>query len=230
MPGEWEKHIPPKRLIATNAYVMILVNDSPKFTYANGSCGNVVEWEFDGYASKVSIKLVTGKIVTIGYCTRKVFSKFQPDDAPDKIDYLYKYELFKQQYIDDAKEKGIELVGLDMSMMLSNFKRYLFDLTNQHKEEAGKGKPYFDYEEGKWVIAEICYMPLDFAWASTVHKTQGLSLDRIQIDTYNPFIGDPAMMYVAMSRARSVEGLKIVGTPSDVEDKINACVEVKEWM
>eukprot|EP00188_Purpureofilum_apyrenoidigerum_P003704 Plantae.Rhodophyta-Purpureofilum_apyrenoidigerum.ctg39352.p1 GENE.Plantae.Rhodophyta-Purpureofilum_apyrenoidigerum.ctg39352~~Plantae.Rhodophyta-Purpureofilum_apyrenoidigerum.ctg39352.p1 ORF type:complete len:322 (-),score=45.41 Plantae.Rhodophyta-Purpureofilum_apyrenoidigerum.ctg39352:242-1207(-) len=68
-------------------------------------------------------------------------------------------------------------------------------------------------------------MPLVLAWAVTIHKSQGMSMDRLKVDLRGVF--DFGQSYVALSRARFMETLEVERMPlsqlglfknQDVED------------
>lgn len=265
--GEW-KQIPEEIIVCKNAYVMILANDAPDFTYANGSCGHVRDANISLGTAFVKLKQ-GGKEVRVRKVSRKYFTKDTPEGCREPSEWKS-----KKDWVADYKEAierlnskqvaNIERLGIGSSIpvvqdgatkisaaMLQGiaagkaetvtqeipeasegtydamYKTYLIGLSNDLKKP---GQPYYDFLQEKWVIGEIIYTPLRLAYASTVHKTQGLSLDAIQIDFSHAFFGEPSMAYVALSRCRTPEGLTVVGNRKLFEDRTNVSSEVIQWL
>lgn len=102
---------------------------------------------------------------------------------------------------------------------------------NTTKDEPDAGTPFhFDEEAKRYVIGTVDWFPMRLGYCSTVHKSQGLSLDRVQIDARDGFFGAPSMAYVALSRARTVNGMRIVGGPDLLARRIKLNPEVRSWL
>ena len=168
---EWGKHIPQQLQVKVGALVVILTNDSPEFTYANGDTGHIRGFE-PGYVL-VELKR-NGAVVRISKIHRTITTREEP----------------------------IELAGTDPN-----------ELPEASAGNAPFGTISFDPEREVWHVGGIRFMPLRLAYASTVHRSQGLSLDSVQVDLRDPFTAQPAMVYVSISRVKTPQGLRVVGTP-----------------
>ncbi len=72
-------------------------------------------------------------------------------------------------------------------------------------------KYHADGENGKInkePVGTFRQYPLRLAWAVTIHKSQGLTFDKVMIDAGKSFA--PGQVYVALSRCRSLEGIVLL--------------------
>jgi len=92
------------------------------------------------------------------------------------------------------------------------------------------GQISLDGERGIYHIGGIEYFPLRVGYAATTWKTQGLSLDRAQVDYRGAHFGSPACLYVALSRCRTPEGLRLVGLPQIFAKRCNVDPRVLPWL
>jgi len=92
--------------------------------------------------------------------------------------------------------------------------------TTEKKEIVASPESWVVEEDNK-DIARVTQVPLRLAWAITVHKSQGMSLDLAEIDLSKTF--EKGMGYVALSRIRSLAGIDLRGINDlafEVNDKV----------
>lgn len=99
-------------------------------------------------------------------------------------------------------------------------------------EDVGGYLPELHYrgKARRYVLGQVEYVPLRLAYASTVHKSQGLTLDRAQVDFRDRFFASPSMLYVAISRCRTLGGLRLVGGRDRFEKQCNFDRKIERWL
>ena len=75
-------------------------------------------------------------------------------------------------------------------------------------------------------VATLRQYPLKLAWAVTIHKSQGMSIDRLICNVDNIFA--PSQFYVAISRATDPKWLKIDFNRGDLERYLQRAIRVDE--
>ncbi|MCX6702966.1 MAG: hypothetical protein NTW60_03825 [Candidatus Wolfebacteria bacterium] len=76
-------------------------------------------------------------------------------------------------------------------------------------QEISASPETWNVEENGKILAKITQVPLRLAWAITIHKSQGMTLDAAEINLADAF--EKGMGYVALSRVRSLDGIRLTG-------------------
>jgi ATP-dependent exoDNAse (exonuclease V) alpha subunit len=226
--GSW-KNIPDVMALKDDALVMILFNgESNGVKYVNGDLGYLVRYVAGDTpaSSYAEVRLQRGGVVKVPYITRDQMDSNPPERGKSADDYLhyssyvtgiYDRDSMSWVYKDHPRFKELKAAG-GVPTKVPN------ELMSPW------GKPYYDPEVEKFVIGAVKYLPLRLAYGTTVHKSQGLSLDHVQIDPRAGFFGSPGMAYVALSRARTADGLRVIGTPTILGKRIKANEQLRRWM
>lgn len=124
--------------------------------------------------------------------------------------YLYANGSFGT-VIDFSEEDEIVTVKLDRSGVEIDFAPHTWDITRQ---ELVKVEDEKTGEEKKKIVSKVIgtykQFPIRPCWAITIHKSQGQTFDKINIDCSQSFFAD-GQLYVALSRCTNKNGLYIFG-------------------
>jgi len=85
-----------------------------------------------------------------------------------------------------------------------------------------------DYEYSKNIIAHRTQFPITLAYGLTIHKCQGLTLEYVIIDCTSG-ISQPAQFYVALSRGKTLEKVRIINyNPRFIKCSVKAVEKINQ--
>lgn len=90
-----------------------------------------------------------------------------------------------------------------------DIKNHLPIVTTRNNESITVYPSEWNMEERGKIRATIAQLPLRLAWAVTIHKSQGMTMDAAAMDLSKVF--ERGQGYVALSRLRSLAGLHLIG-------------------
>lgn len=112
-------------------------------------------------------------------------------------------------FIKNNFEKGFVNGTLGKITRFDEDTNYPFVLTTDGEEILAEPEEWNITSESGTKLAKVTQVPLRLAWAITVHKSQGMTLDAAEIDLSKAF--EPGHGYVALSRVRDLSGLRLLG-------------------
>lgn len=201
--GEW-KNIPQTLRLKDGALVMVLANEPGTFRYVNGDLG---AYRVGCVETKRGFKGIVPR------ATRRNISFAAVDSREDAF--------------------NVSTIGRQLNLIEGNedrSKRWFAIYLDYVGAKTMHGEPYYDPKERGTVVGEVEYMPLRLAYASSYNKVQGLTMDKVQISINHFWAQQPGMMYVALSRARGPEGVRVIGNVTALSKKIKTDARVRRWV
>jgi ATP-dependent DNA helicase PIF1 len=159
--------------------------------------------------NKSQLETLSGRSATY---TAKSEGNFSEKSAPTEVELTLK-EGAKVMLLNNDKEgRWVNgdvgtIIGLGTSSVRLKFEDGTFDDVENHSWENIR----FEYDEETHkiepvVIGRFVQLPIKLAWAITIHKSQGMSYDYLHVD-FGSGTFAPGQAYVALSRARTPQGL-----------------------
>lgn len=144
-------------------------------------------------------------------------TKFVKDDFTESENYIL--EIFSKNCRAEREialklgARVMLLINMDFNKGLINgacgniigFNQETISIKFDNGVVAAIPKHTFEYYYNERVVAERLQYPLKLAYGITIHKSQGMTLDKLVVDCARIF--ERGQSYVAMSRVRTLEGL-----------------------
>ncbi|WWC65256.1 uncharacterized protein I303_107873 [Kwoniella dejecticola CBS 10117] len=181
--------------LKVDAQVMLIKNMDE--TLVNGSMGRVI-----GFCHKP-------------FYTTDTTGKWAPDADLEDLDEEERHKRIKLR---DAFQEKVASGTVKPSPVVR------FNVPGGTRDLLVEAEPFKVELPNGEVQASRTQLPLILAWAMSIHKSQGQTLERVKVDLGKVF--EKGQAYVALSRATSLEGLQVLGFNAD---KVMAHRKVAQW-
>jgi len=139
--------------------------------------------------------------------TKTVVETFKKSILAPEI--LYLKEKARVMFVKNNPEEGYMNGTIGTVIGFDEDEGWPIVLTEKGQEITVGPSDWSLMDEYGQTVASYAQIPLRLAWAITVHKSQGMTLDQAEMDLSRTF--EPGQGYVALSRVRSWEGLFLKG-------------------
>ncbi len=112
-----------------------------------------------------------------------------------------------------GKANGDKSGGIPQEILANDWKWPVVQFTNGLTLLMGPVAFTIEKGDGETMMAKRLQLPLILAWALSVHKSQGQTLERVKVDLRRTF--EKGQAYVALSRATNMEYLQVLNFQAD---------------
>ena len=143
-------------------------------------------------------------------------------------------------------QRDLNLIGYEHARI--RYEQMLAFLTSAHNPNIQLPVVKFSNGQSITVFPDCCLTELDQAkppsllartqipllagWAMTIHKAQGMTMEKVIVDLTSAFL--PMQAYVALSRAKNLAGLQVIGDKflggGLVDNVVTEFLRETEWL